>query len=437
MVVINRYAVVAPLGALASRTGDEMAGFAILLFAYGGSSPDEGATVFGLLAVAAAVGGPLLGVWLDRARSSGPLAVSLASFTVGLATVGVALHHRHEGLAMVVAVLAGLFGPAVAGGWSASLTAPDAARARRMAVFDASSYSLAGLVGPALAGAAYATAGSNAPLVLTLLLLGAGTACAPFARVLRHENPDEETRHPLADLRRGIAAITRQPRLRAATMSSCVAFFGFGLFAVLVPAIGQEQFGSPGAGSILLAVLAAAALASNAILARCGALRSPGRVLTWAIALVGLGITIAAAGHPVTAILAAVVIGAGDGPQLAGLIQIRHQEAPAHLRTQVFTTGASLKITASGIGALTAAPLMHAGLTVALLTAAAAHLIAAHLASHAGDHDGSASRMWSRRRRALSRRARTPTPQALHRHPPQGEWPCAVSRSSANATKGT
>lgn len=60
---------------------------------------------------------------------------------------------------MVFAVMAGLFGPTVAGGWSASLTDPDAARAQRLAVFDASSYSLAGLVSPALAGAAYAIAG--------------------------------------------------------------------------------------------------------------------------------------------------------------------------------------------------------------------------------------------------------------------------------------
>lgn len=367
-----------------------MAGTAILLFAYSDSSPDDGAAVFGLLAIAAAVGGPLLGVWLDRARSSGPLALSLASFKVGLAAVGGALHYRHERLAMVIAVLAGLFGPAVAGGWSASLTHPDAARAQRLAVFDSSSYSLAGLVSPALAGTAFAVAGSNAPLVLTLLLLGAGTACAPFARVLRHEDPTEETRqsHPLVDLRRGIAAIRHQPRLRAATVSSCVAFFGFGLFAVLVPAIGQEQFGSPAAGSILLAVLAAAALASNALLDRSGALQRPGRVLTWATVLVGLGIAIAAAGHPVAAILAAAVIGAGDGPQLAGLIEIRHQEASTHLRTQIFTTGASVKITASGIGALAAAPLMHSGLTVALLTAAAAHFIAAYIASNTLDPSG-------------------------------------------------
>ncbi|MGK5671511.1 MFS transporter [Micromonospora sp. URMC 106] len=383
----NRYTVMAPLGAIASRAGDEMAGTAILLFAYGGSAADDGAAVFGLLAVAAAVGGPLLGVWLDRARSGGPLALSLASFTVGLAGVGVALHHRHEELAMVVAVLAGLFGPAVAGGWSASLTHLDAARAQRLAVLDASSYSLAGLVGPAFAGVAYAVAGPGAPLVLTLLLLGAGTVCAPFARVRRHERPGAESR-PLADLRRGVAVLTRQPGLRAATLSSCVASFGFGVFAVLVPAIGQEQFGSPAAGSILLALVAAAALASNALLTRRGALRRPGRVLARATVLVGLGIALAAAGHPVAAILAALVIGAGDGPQLAGLIQIRHQEASARLCTQVFATGASLKIAASGVGALAAAPLLHAGLTVALLTAAAAHLVAARLAGGAGNHPG-------------------------------------------------
>lgn len=382
--MIKRYAV--PLGALVSRTGNEMAGSAILLFAYGGQSLGAGAVVFGMLAVAEAAGGPPLGVWLDRARSSRPLALSLASFTVGLAAVGVALHHRQVGLAMALAVLAGLFGPAVAGGWSALLTDARPDRARRLAVFDASSYSVAGLVGPALAGVAYAIAGSVAPLMLTVVLLGAGTVCACFARAVRHDRPEKEPgqTHPLTDLRQGIAAITHQPRLRAATLSSCLAFFGFGLFLVLVPTIGQEQFGSPATGSILLAVLAAAALAANALLERRGALQRPGSVLIRATALVGVGIAITAAGHPAMAILAAVVIGAGDGPQLAGLIRIRHEEAPAHLRTQVFTTGASLKIAASGVGALAAAPLMHAGLTVALLVAAAAHVIATGVGRYAG-----------------------------------------------------
>ena len=43
--------------------------------------------------------------------------------------------------------------------------------------------------------------------------------------------------------------------------------------------------------------------------------------------------------------LAAVALGgAGEGPQLTALLAVRHRETPAHMRGQVYTTAASLKI---------------------------------------------------------------------------------------------
>jgi hypothetical protein len=58
--------------------------------------------------------------------------------------------------ALNLAVMTGLFGPAVAGGWSACLTSADPSLGRKLVVFDAGSYSVAALVGPALPGLAYA-----------------------------------------------------------------------------------------------------------------------------------------------------------------------------------------------------------------------------------------------------------------------------------------
>lgn len=107
--------------------------------------------------------------------------------------------------------------------------------------------------------------------------------------------------------------------------------------------------------------------------------------LTRATVTVGAGVFLILIPSPVAALIAAAVIGAGDGPQLASLLQIRHLEAPARLRTQIFTTGASLKITASGLGALAAGPLSHEGLTAPLVVAAAAHLAAAGVARLAVD----------------------------------------------------
>ncbi|MEU2594306.1 hypothetical protein ABZ630_26705, partial [Streptomyces albidoflavus] len=83
-------------GALA-RTGDELAGPALLLagFAVAGS-PATGALLLAALTVPAVLGGPLVGVLLDRARRPGRLlAAALLLYALGLGdTERTALEHR-------------------------------------------------------------------------------------------------------------------------------------------------------------------------------------------------------------------------------------------------------------------------------------------------------------------------------------------------------
>jgi len=50
------------------------------------------------------------------------------------------------------------------------------------------------------------------------------------------------------------------------------------------------------------------------------------------------------------------VAGLIDGPVLAATLNLRQQLSPEHLRTQVFTTAASLKIGAFAIGSAVAGP---------------------------------------------------------------------------------
>ncbi|MYS72024.1 MFS transporter, partial [Streptomyces sp. SID5926] len=52
------------------------------------------------------------------------------------------------------------------------------------------------------------------------------------------------------------------------------------------------------------------------------------------------------------------------------LFAVRHREAPEHLRGQVFTTGASLKITAFALGVAVAGPLAAWSLPGTLVLAA-------------------------------------------------------------------
>ncbi|KOG91966.1 hypothetical protein ADK38_00275, partial [Streptomyces varsoviensis] len=76
-------------------------------------------------------------------------------------------------------------------------------------------------------------------------------------------------------------------------------------------------------------------------------------------------------------VAAMVLAGIGEGPQLTALFAVRHREAPEGLRGQIFTTGASLKITAFAVGAGLAGPLAARSLPGALVTAAGFEVLAA------------------------------------------------------------
>ena len=76
-------------------------------------------------------------------------------------------------------------------------------------------------------------------------------------------------------------------------------------------------------------------------------------------------------------VLAVAVVGAGEGPQLTALFAVRHRESPEHMRGQIFTTGASLKIGGMAAGAALAGTLAGRSVTGCLLVAAGIELCAA------------------------------------------------------------
>ncbi|MFW5419256.1 hypothetical protein J0910_21800 [Nocardiopsis sp. CNT-189] len=168
-------------GAGAARIGEEMAKPALVLagLAVTGSAAAASALPAGL-AVAAVVGGPLVGAVLDRGRRPGRvLAGMLAGYAAGIGAVALLLGRAPLAAAAAVAVGAGLLGPAVAGGWSSRLgRAAGAARLARASALDAMTFGVAGLVGPALVGLAAEAAGTGAAVALAVLLLA---AAVPFA----------------------------------------------------------------------------------------------------------------------------------------------------------------------------------------------------------------------------------------------------------------
>ncbi|MFI6322888.1 hypothetical protein ACIBG8_35505 [Nonomuraea sp. NPDC050556] len=184
----------------------------------------------------------------------------------------------------------------------------------------------------------------------------------------------------------GFAAIGRRRLLLRATVVSMISCAGEGMLVVCAPLMGVALTGNAGYGALLLTVVAAGALAANAGLARLSAGTSRVRavlgdpdviLLVSTVLLAGAMVLAAVAGSYAVAVVAAVVAGVAEGPQLTALFSVRHREAPARLRSQIFTTGASLKITSFAVGSAIAGPLAAHSLTAALVVAACCQALAA------------------------------------------------------------
>ena len=184
----------------------------------------------------------------------------------------------------------------------------------------------------------------------------------------------------------GFAAIaTRRPLLRA-TVTSVVSYVGIGMLLVSCPVLGAQRLGGPARGALLISAIAAASLVANSVLARRH--RRPdqhrrpprgqpdARVLASTL-VIGVSMAAAAAAPGWLTMAAVALGGAGEGPQLTALFAVRHRESPEHMRGQIFTTAASLKIGGLAAGAALAGPLAGRSVTACLLVAAGFELCAA------------------------------------------------------------
>ncbi|WP_032762409.1 MFS transporter [Streptomyces sp. CNS654] len=361
------------VGALLARTGDEMAGPALLLAGLALTGSATGASsLLAALTVSAAIGGPVLGALLDRSPRPGRLlAGALVLYATGLAVALGALGRGPVAVTLLVAVVTGLLGPALSGGWTAQLprTVP-AGRLPRANALDAMTFGAAGLAGPALAGGAAEALGAPAAVVVSAVLIA---AAAPAAwRLPPVSGPTAKS--PAAPLTgfvtSGVRAIAGSRPLARATLTSVLSCSAQGMMTVCLPLLGERAAGGAGFGAALLSCAALSALLANAALARHPHAVAPDTVLWAAPLLQAAALALAATGGPVALVVAVAVVGLAEGPQLTALFAVRHREAPERLRAQVFTTGASLKITGFAVGAAVAGPLTDRFPSGALLVAA-------------------------------------------------------------------
>lgn len=386
------------LGAGAARTGDEMSGQALLLA--GTATTGSGPSLLAALTASAALGGPVLGALLDRTPHPGRLlGGALATYATTLLLVRWTLGTLPFPAVLSLALTAGLFAPALAAGWTSRLPAITE-HLPHAGALDAASYEFAALAGPALAGAVALTAGADAALLTAVALIacalpaawslsGGGVGASEEARssgrgargtggagagggvtsvsggppaAMSSRDPVPGPREALGpapdtrtgllpDLRAGFRALLRIRPLARATLTSTLSHAGLGAFTAVTPFLGVQAFGAESAGAFLLAVLAFASLLASLALARRPGVLSPDALLLASTGLLGGAFLLAV----VDPLAASVIAGLGAGPQLVAVFAIRHREAPERLRGQVFSTGASLKISGYAVGAGVAA----------------------------------------------------------------------------------
>ncbi|WP_345566085.1 MFS transporter [Nonomuraea rosea] len=374
-------------GAVAARAGDEMSGPALMLagFAIAGSATEASSLLAGITA-AAAVGGPVLGVLLDRAERPGRLlACALLLYAAGLGTILMGLGRLPIAVSVLIAVFTGLLGPALSGGWTAQLArvVPRAGLSRANAL-DAMTFSVASLTGPALAGGVAELLGAPVAVTVSVVLIGMAVPSAwtlPVHAGSARNGPATRRRgrpsSVIGSLVSGARVMVRRPYLARATLTSVICCVAEGMLTACLPLLGERVLGDAGRGALLLSCAAAASLGANAVLSRSRHSITPDTII-WIGALVqAAALAMAAIDQPAVLIVAMIVTGIGQGPQLTALFAVRHREAPESLRSQIFTTGASLKITGFALGVAAAGPIATWSLPAALAPAATLAALAA------------------------------------------------------------
>jgi MFS family permease len=339
-------------GATAGRLATEMYGVAVVLFVLA----ETGSAHLAGLTVAAAtfptvITGPLVGAWLDRTPRR--RVAFLLSPMILVAAMGgfLVAGGRSPGWVLVLlGFVAGLPSPVRTGGFSGLIptVVPEAVLPRAYG-FEAASYNIAGIAGPAAAGAVAGAAGASWAIVATMAV--ALLALAVIAQVPITPGDPSSARTVRSMLNDGLGLLWRVRPLRAVSVATTISQGAFGLVVVAYPLLAQTLHHKRAVGGLLFSVFAVGALAGSVVYARVATKVSDELVVYTGLAAFGL--LLAGVGLAPTlplALLISLVAGFSDGPLLAATLNLRQRVSPEHLRTQVFTTAASLKIGAFAVG---------------------------------------------------------------------------------------
>lgn len=335
-----------------ARLANECARLAVVLFVLDRTdSPALSGALVAAMTFPQLVSGPLLGAWLDGTRHR-RTAFVVNQLVLPVVLVGLLLGtgHAPSWALVLMASLSGVTAPVLTGGFT-GLIGPlvPVSLIRRAYGAESTSYNVAGVTGPALAGAVAGWGSPRAAVLVAAVL--ALVALAPLLRVPMPPPEPAEAPHLLRAVAAGLRHMAVTPPLRSATVATTLSYGGIGALPVVLPALAKE-LGAPAAtGGALFSAFAVGALLSSVALASRAPRTGPLRLALAGVIGVGVaGSGLAVAPTLAIAFVAIAVTGAFESPVVASTLTVRDHHSPPEMRTQVVTTAASIKLGAYAAG---------------------------------------------------------------------------------------
>lgn len=341
------------LGYLAGSTPQRLAsaGSAVAIPILAVQQLNDIVTGGGLVAVSlgpSILAAPLVGAVLDRARRPGILIAVAGLLTAAAFLVAGFLGQIPLPVEFASLAVAGAVAPFYMGGLSSFVagTIPDQSRAF---AYDALSYNLSAVAGPALVAVMAAMFPAQAAMFVLSVAALLGSVCVAVIGLPAHGASEHSVwRVTIAGLRH----IFGHRPLAVVTASSSLTQLGQGGLAVAAVALSIDRIGSPADAALLVTAFAVGSLVGAVVETARPTRARPHVVMGLGFLATGVFTVLAAAdlGTAWTVVVIGIS-GAFTASTSAAMLLLRNRLSPPHLRSQIFTVGAGLRASASAAGA--------------------------------------------------------------------------------------
>ena len=342
------------------------------------------------------VAAPAVGAALDLARRPAVLIAASGLLTALAFLTAANLSHLPLPAVITLMALAGAASPFYMGGLS-SFVADTIRDGRRAFAYDALSYNVSAVAGPALVALIAAFLSAQTALFALAAIALAGTS---FAGTIKGRPHTRSADPPLHVVKAGLQRIFAHRPLAIVTASSTLTQVGQGGLAIAVVALSVERLGSPREGAGLITAFAVGSLLGALVETARPSHSRPHRTMTAGFIATGL-LTICAVFDfgMVWAFITLGLSGVFTASTTTAMLRLRDRHSTHRLKSQVFTVSAGLRTSASAGGAMLAAAASGLGGAVSLITLGVIWIVSAALMiayPRVPPPDGSGSRRYSR-----------------------------------------